>query len=223
MNIRGIVIGALLAASVILPGVYARERAALRSFGLTKDSLEAVRDTTRRVTLALGVLAEGTALVQRRVVQTEQRADSLDRALRLERKARAEVVGQSDSLMVERVISATPLNSHGLPADDTLRFGFYREPYRVGVKVALRPLPPQLAVAIQQDPVPMGFRLQCGPRNEFGVRSALLSATAPDWFRLDLRSLEQTPDLCNPKPGKSWFHDWRTWTLLGALGLAVAR
>src|SRR3990172_5444605 len=55
---------------------------------LARDSVQAVRDTTRAIHMDVAALAESLRVVQRRAVQTAQRADRLDPAFGLQRAAR---------------------------------------------------------------------------------------------------------------------------------------
>jgi hypothetical protein len=86
------VVGSVLVALFVLWGVgrlvvlrNARDTAA--QVALTQDTLEATKDTSRALPL-IGVLGDSLRAAQRRAVQVEQRADELDKTLRLERVVR---------------------------------------------------------------------------------------------------------------------------------------
>jgi hypothetical protein len=69
-----------------------RLRDAARVVAIRTDSIEAARDTSRVV--AIAVLHDSLRAVQRRVIQVTQRADSLDRAIGLERVAKYQIVAR---------------------------------------------------------------------------------------------------------------------------------
>lgn len=218
---------------VVAARSYAGQQAALQLAGLQADSLAASRDTTRRLALAITVLADGTQAVQRRALQVEQRSDSLDRALKLERKAKGDIRLDYQAVLAlnetaKRVIA---------DSSDSVRYGSWvfkndpRTPQFDSIAIDVRvPRPPALPVvdlAIGFRPTPLSYRLSCGapdPLN-YGVRAAQLTVTAPKWLRVYISDVEQDPALCNPPPapGKSWFADWRTWVLAGTAGLLIAR
>src|SRR5439155_1594632 len=112
-----------------------------RTQSLHADSIEAARDTSRAVLLsgALASLGDSVRFYQRRVVQRAQVADSLDRALGLERAARYRVEARVAAV---EAASRAMVNAESDSSDvRTARFGVRQEPYYIDVAVAL-PRPP---------------------------------------------------------------------------------
>lgn len=164
---------------------------------LARDSVQAVRDTTRAIHMDVAALAESLRVVQRRAVQTAQRADRLDRALGLERAARVELRARipalSTAARAETVLVATP--------DDERRAAFdVREaPYTVHAEVAL-PRDPgraRMELRVDLDTLALELRVGCGTSAEAGVRSATASVVAPRWAAVRMERVEQAPGVCS--------------------------
>ena len=134
-------IAALAVAGVQTVRLDAARAAGIRA-ALAVDSAEAVRDTSRLVRFNGEwdrALADSLRVVQRRALQVRQRSDALDRALGLERAARAQLETTVESLR------ATAKAAHvAVEAGDRTRsaeFDVRQEPYTVHAAVAL-PEPP---------------------------------------------------------------------------------
>ncbi|HTR77643.1 MAG TPA: hypothetical protein VMH39_06020 [Gemmatimonadaceae bacterium] len=84
------------------------QTAAIRA-GLSADTLVASRDTTRVLSIRLAALGDSLAVVQRRALQVDQRADALDRALGLARAAHDSLVASIASY--RGVVQTTPSGS----------------------------------------------------------------------------------------------------------------
>lgn len=221
MRNRGLMmLGALITVAVILPNVWVREQRLKREAGLVRDSLEAVRDTTRRLTLDRSVLHDSLSLYQRRVLQVAQENDSLDRALRVQRKAKAEVT-----------VAIAPIEMQGESAPTTdsadIRVIAYRNIRRGPVTidslfVRSPPLPAPAAMWLwaRVEPIPLGIRLQCGLKETDGIRPAHATVRAPRWATARIDSLEADPDVCNP-PAFNWWTDRRTVVAGGLTLLAI--
>lgn len=209
---RGVACGVVFTVMVTVGLLYIADNARQRAIGLYEDSLAAVRDTSRELKLEVGVLADGLTAEQRRSVQAKQTNDSLDRALKLERKAHADVTGHVATAVVAdsglRVTAAADTSTRKAP------FEIRQEPYTIKGTVEL-PAPPAsgtLHLTIVQDPVSIDFRLHCGQRSASGIRPASLTATAPDWFHLKIGEVSQDPSVCNPPsaPARAWRTSWTT-------------
>lgn len=206
------ILSAIAGALVVLSIATARENDLRRDAGLIRDSLEASRDTTRRVAMALSVLGQGTQLLQRRAIQTQLERDSLDRALKQERKARAELA------VTVRPVDTTVTAPVVVHEEGThlAVFAYRATPFTVLDSVWVPPAPDlaRSSIRIRLDSIPLSTRIGCGApvRQNNGIRPALVNVTVPEWANLDIRHAETSPDVCNPKV-RSWWGDWRTWTL----------
>ncbi len=167
---------------------------------LARDSAEAAADSTRSASAKVqAVLGAELAAVQRRTIQQRQRADSLDQALGLERRARVRVELRADSLQAVATAAVT-----ADPADSVrrARFEVREPPYTATADVAL-PRPPatgQLSLRVGLDPAPLELRIGCGPARG-GIRPATVIAVGPRWLSLELTSVEQDPAVCQAPAG----------------------
>lgn len=209
------VVGALIALAVVLPIAWNREQSITREAGLVRDSLEAVIDTTRLVEVS--VLHDSLRLYERRVLQVAQESDSLDRALKRERRLKAEVS-----------VAIAPIDMQGTsePTVDSadVRIMAFRNIRRGPVTidslyVRSPPLPAPAAMRIwaRVEPIPLGIRMQCGLKEIDGIRPAFATVRAPQWATARIDSLQADPDVCNPAP-HNWWADKRT-VALGTLTL----
>lgn len=210
---RGVACGVVFMAMIACGAFFIGDSSRQRALGLVRDSLEAVRDTSRRLQLEKGAIAAGLVAEQRRGLQTAQQADALDRALKLERKARAELVGRVAAVATTDTLRPIlwPPSTDSL----TRRFAFSRrqEPYTIvgHVEVPPAPAPGTVRLTIEQDSVPISFRLHCGEPGADRIRPASITATAPEWFSLRIAAVSQDPDVCNPPAsGRSWRASWTT-------------
>lgn len=165
--------------------------AALRS-----DSLEATSRTTERLAVAAQKrLGDSLSGFVRRVVQAEQKADALDKSLRMERLAKGHATVRVDSLHreLQGLVEADS-------ADDvrTTTFQDYRPPYTIAAEVAI-PKPPmqsRMLLRVGLDPIPMQIRMWCGKPNPHGIKPAHWMMTVPRWATLSVDSVFQDPTLC---------------------------
>lgn len=225
-TVRAGVIGALLALLVALPIAWNHEQGLNRMIGLERDGREAQADTTRRLALALHVLADGTQAVQRRVVQEQQRADALDRALGLERKARFGLGIQVAKLDTSGTAAQRAGDQPDVRYIDLDIKASRTQPFTLRGTIVSYPLPQpahwDLTLALE--PIPLRARLGCGApvRENNGVRPAQFTVEAPAWARVTIENATQDDAICNQKKS-SWATDWKTLTLTGLvliLGLA---
>lgn len=166
------------------------ERAA---FG--RDSTEAAFDTTR---LVLASWRNSARVWQRRAIQTNMKADSLDRALQHRSKARVQLAVQLDS-QTAHVTAEVAKDS----ADDVRSATFHHDqaPYHVTAAVQL-PRPPYKASAdftIRTEPLELGIRVACGVTAVDGVRPALVNVVASKWAEVSVGSATYEREVCNAR------------------------
>jgi len=206
-------VAALLAIVLQTARLDRAQTAAVRA-GLAADTLVASRDTARVLTLKLASLGDSVAIVQRRAVQVDQRADALDRALGLERAARdslsATVAAYRAVIRSDTVFDTVQVNvkdgsgaSGSAPADpDGVRRGTFdvrQVPYAMHAEVEL-PAPPvsgSMKFEIDLDTLRLDVRLGCGPSVVAGARSATLTVIGPSWATVRMGRVEQSPAVCS--------------------------
>lgn len=225
MNVRGLVVLAL----VLLAGAIAlqtwrlgRAEARAQVAALARDSAEAAADSTRAASARVqALLGAELVAVQRRAVQQRQRADSLDRALELERRARVLVELRADSLVA---VATAAVTADSADSVRRARFEVREPPYTATADVAL-PRPPatgHLSLRVGLDPAPLEIRIGCGTPRE-GIRPATVTAVGPRWLSLELASIEQDPVVCQVPAGlpqKKKSLPWREGLIL-LLGLRL--
>lgn len=199
-----------------------RAEARAQVAALTRDSAEAAADSTRAASARVqAVLGAELAAVQRRAIQQHQRADSLDRTLGLERRARILVELQADSL---QAVATAAVTADSVDSVRRARFEVREPPYTATADVAL-PRPPatgQLSLRVGLDPAPLELRIGCGTARG-GIRPATVTALGPPWLALELASVEQDPAVCQAPAGlppKKKPLPWREG-LIVLLGLRV--
>ena len=155
-------------------------RQVVSTVALRGDSLAAARDSTRVIHIE-GVVAGDLMAVQRRAVQAEQKADSLDRALGQVRAGWAQfrtsvrglsVVAKSETMFVSLPDSARHAT-----------FDLRQEPYTLhaAVEAPRGPSPWTMAARVDLDTIAMEARVGCGRADAGGVRAAALTVVAPRW------------------------------------------
>jgi hypothetical protein len=164
---------------------------------LVADTLEAVRDSSRVLAIEGAALGDSLVVVQRRAIQATQKSDALDKALGLERVAREElratIAGMQSQVRSDTVVIEA--------AGDSVRsatFDVRRAPYTVHAEVAL-PRAPQrgrLDVRVDLDTLGLDVRIGCRAANAYGVRTAEVSAAAPEWAKVRLGRVEQAAAVC---------------------------
>lgn len=199
-----------------------RAEARAQVAALARDSAEASADSTRAVSARVqALLGAELVAVQRRAVQQQQRADGLDRALGLERRARVLVELRADSLQAEAMAAVTADSADSVRR---ARFEVREPPYTATADVAI-PRPPalgHLSLHVALDPARLEVRIGCGQARE-GVRQATVTAVGPRWLSLDLTSVEQDPAVCQAPmglPRKKKPLPWREGFIV-VLGLRV--
>ena len=180
----------------------AREREHTGAALLAASNLTAARDSTREVARVNArvarLLGDSLALVEKRVQQTVQHADALDRSLGRERLGRYAAVAVVDSL--ERMATAGVDTTMGARARDTraATFSLRNPPYTISADVEM-PTPPDSAriqLRIVLDPIPIEARVSCTPPDAGGIREATVSVSTPKWVSARLGTVEQSAGVC---------------------------
>jgi hypothetical protein len=170
--------------------------------GLQADSLQAAADSTRVLyRVAVAGLGDSLRVAVRRAVQEVQRADVLDKALRLERVTRDK-------------LRATIAELRSAPRSDTVQvvgtdgerratFDVRQAPYTVRAEVSLPAAPGRgrMDVRVKLDTLALDVHVGCGAANAAGVRAATAIVVAPKWASVRLGSVEQAPRVCAVIPG----------------------
>ncbi len=167
---------------------------------LARDSAEAAADSTRAASAHVqAVLGAELAAVQRRATQQRQRADSIDRALGLERRARVRVQLRVDSL---QAVATAAVKADSADRVRRARFEVREPPYTATADVALPPPPAtgQFSLRVGLDPAPLELRIGCGTA-QGGIRPATVTAVGPRWLALELAAVEQDPAVCQAPVG----------------------
>lgn len=169
-------------------------RADLRVAQLRADSIQAARDTSRAVVLSVG--GDSALVYQRRMVQVKQRADSLDRALGLERAARYRITAEVTELRTQIAAGVTV-------GADSIRSAVFKArdgPFYIDAAVTLPPPPGdgRMTVRVSVDTAVIEGRVGCGEAGVAGVSPAVMSLRGPSWLTLRLGRLEQEPRVCSP-------------------------
>jgi hypothetical protein len=195
MRVKEIVIGLVIGCLALVATIAVQRhdngqlRAENAKLALRNDSTAAALDTTRTITVALADSVH--VLSQRRVVQTPQRDDAVDRALSLERAGRYALELRIDSL--QRLVTS----QSGVAEDTANRvrralFSFAQAPYTIDAAVEL-PAPPdsgRMQLSIDLAPIPVVMRLSCATPNAAGVRSAFVEAGTPRWAALRFQDVQ---------------------------------
>ncbi len=174
-----------------------RLQSAARRASLSADSTQAARDSTTSRAVWLSAVSDSLRVYQRRIVQTRQRADSLDDALGIERAARYSIAAEVSELRTQIAATVT----EGGASVRTATFRVRDAPFYVDARVTL-PHPPgegQMTVRVSLDTAVIEARVGCGLADGAGVRPATLSLIGPVWMTLRLGPLEQDPRVCSPE------------------------
>lgn len=176
-------------------------------------------DSTRNVTP--DNWAAGRVIVERLLVQERQRADALDRALKLVR-----VVNLRQTLVIDSLSAVIP----GQPVTESAegvregRFSYRQIPYSASAIVRLPPAPEAglLDLTVALDPVPLKVRLGC--RSVRGrAPFAVAVVEGPDWARIQLDSVSQSPAICQPPAPKRTARTLAVGAGVGLLGALLLR
>lgn len=158
-----------------------------------KDVTFRVSDTNAKLAAAAG---DTVAVYKRLVVQTDQRADSIDRALGLERRGRYAMTLRLDSL--QRTNTVAVVTSDSTDRVRRASFDVRQAPYTVALTVELPAAPDtaHLDLRVALDPIPVTARLSCAAPDSHGIRAASIEAQTPKWAAVNFDHVEQSPDLC---------------------------
>lgn len=205
-----LILGLVLFLVLVLAFQSWRLRRAYQAAGqlaLEADTLRASRDTSRVLQLAL---VESLHVAQRQAIQTPQRQDALDKALKLQRVALAQLQVQIQALKAT-ASSAQPTREDSSTGARTGHFDIRQQPYTVAADVTL-PRPPgrgQLEIQVRVDSAQLELRLGCAKANAQGIRSAQTTVTGPRWLPVRLGRVEQSAEVCqSPALARSSSASW---------------
>ena len=190
---------------------------------LLADTLQAARDTTRTLHMDVGVLGDSLRVVERRAIQTAQKADALDQALGLERVAREQFTAQVSGLRA--TVGADTVFVDRSDGERRAAFDLRQVPYRVHAEVALPPAPGRgsMDVRVTLDSLALELRVGCGAANASGVRPASASVVAPAWATVRLDRVEQAPGVCAARVQHPGAGRWSALvSILERFGVSVA-
>jgi hypothetical protein len=164
-------------------------------------------------------------VTQRRAVQQEQRGDVLDRALRLER--RAKVAATLELPRVRSTVGGDVVASSDSTATgtDTRRAHFVIEEagYTGNADVAFPRPPgrPELSLDLGMRPIPLELRIGCSAASGDGARAASANMTAPRWAKLTLTSVEQEAAVCASMKARPATHRSLTATVRARVAVVI--
>lgn len=143
------------------------------------------------------LFGDSLKMYQKAVVQVAQQSDAIDKALKLERRAKYALSVSLDSLH-RRIASRSAVTEDTTDHVRRASFDVRQAPYTITAEVELPPAPDtaHLDLRIALDPVPVVARLSCAPPNEHGIRTASIEAATPAWASLKFDDVQQSPDLC---------------------------
>jgi hypothetical protein len=199
-----IVVGLVVILYLAQSWLAARAQKDAARIALAVDTLVASRDSSRSVALSrrdsLKILGDTLSAVQRRSVQVEQRGDDLDKSLRLERIAKAELRTQLVQLRASgsSVVHVDTVVTQGSDTTTIRRahFDVDQPPYSGVLDVSLPAVGrASYTLTISPAPATLALRIGCGDPVD-GIRPATAVATGPAWLSLQLGRVEQSPDLC---------------------------
>lgn len=173
----------------------ARLRAQAAGFGA--DSVQAVADSSRSsFYIRVASLGDSLRVAERRAIQTVQRADVLDRALRLERRLRDSLRVAVDRL--SHKVRSDSVVSDGADSERRAAFEVREVPYTVHAKVVLPRAPGRgsMDVRVEMDTMALDVRVGCGVATAAGVRPATAVVVGPRWASVRLGRVEQVPGVC---------------------------
>ncbi len=154
-------------------------------------------------------------------VQEKIRADDLDKRLKRETRAKADLQIRVDSLV--EVIQGLPTTEDTLGTRTGVFPPTYSEPFTTSAKVVL-PKPPargSLELTIVMDPLNIGVRQQCLPPDGRGVRQASVVVTGPSWADVRLGALVQDPEVCMPQLTKKTSSKFKLGAVFGAAAVLL--
>ena len=198
--------GVLLLIALLARATWKANRAERDLLGARRavDSIQVVHDTTVRGLLR--VQGDTVAYWQRRSLQTAQRADALDQALQLARKAKV-----TGTIVLHRVdtVLVTPASDSG--GERVARLVLAQPPIHVTARVAI-PASDSAHWDVQAwlDTLHWSLRLGCGGKPPF--RSATTTFTLTGNVSATLDSVTQDPGVCNLPATRH-----HPWWVVGAL------
>lgn len=190
-----------------------QERRARITAELSRDSVEAVADTTRLRTVR--TLQRDVRVWERRAVQLTAVNDSLSEELGWRTIAHNRAVARVDDLetYVQGVIGREATEDGDVV--QTADFRVRQEPYTAWARAVMTD-PPILALRVALDPIPLALRLGCGVEDD--LSRAYVGISAPEWADVRVVEARQEARMCNPDLGDapSFWGEHGTKVAIGA-------
>lgn len=208
--------------------LWRHEKGAHFDASLRADSAIAAADTSKLITdrKVQKVLGDSTQAWQRRVIQEKQRADELDKTLRLERRTKTDIGVTIDKGKgtASGVVTFAPASAVA-PATDTRQahFDVKAGVFDVAADVQL-PAPPAsgtMVATVTAPKIPLSLRLGCGPATD-GVHRADAIVTGPRWATVGIDHVEADPAVCNPTMKLDSGHKVPLWVMIASDALSAA-
>lgn len=165
------------------------ERAALQH-EFRADSAIAAADTGKSIRVR--ALTDSLRAYTKRAVQVQMLADSIDRELRAQSRARIAAV-----VTLERFRANAQSLVTVLP-DSTriMEFTAKDAAYKASVQVTVQRDTATAIISVQPTPFEIGVRVLCGEKVD-RVRTASVVLTHPPWARVQLGEVQQDASVCN--------------------------
>lgn len=214
-----VIVGILILLLVVASGAafkYSQDAKAsaeqARELGFDVLNAKAEADNSRKVGEAYRRLA----------VQQAFRADSLDRALGIQRQVNVQAQFTIDSLFAEGVVGVeytrsepAVLGEEEVPEPEVrilmpdtairhIRWKHERRPFRVEVEALVPPRggpPPTANIRVGIEPFNVGVRVGCTAVDEAtGLREVVAAVVPPAWARVEVSQAQADRGVCNPPP-----------------------
>lgn len=169
---------------------------AKRDAFLKLDSMTAVVDTTRQLH---GILADSLNLATRRVVQLEDIKSELEEKLNQQTMVKGEIIATIDTVIIGDTTKVVIENNDIRTADFTV----YEAPITLGIHVELGTDSGTADITAAIDPLFMGFEVSCSEAmilENHSFRQAHLNVITPDFIKVEVASVTQEAEVCNPTP-----------------------
>lgn len=220
------IIIALAFGCVVLFGVFKYEqskhektKADLQESVFTSDSIEALNAET------IKVLSGEVDTYARRIIQTSLERDSISRVLNTNKVVLSKVTGQLNGLRDS--IKLAPRNVCASDEECVLEYEHtkYEEPYTLYFSYFVNKTTHEsdFDYQIQVDPIRLGVTIECGQPVQ-NVRSATMTFSTPPYFKVQIDTVRQDRQVCNPniKPQEEPISRLR-WFMYGGLTFLAAR
>jgi hypothetical protein len=174
--------------------------------GMRADSLEAVGDSTKYL---VGILGDSLGIATRRVVQLEHVNDSLGKKVGQDITARARIAIQPKPMTVTDTVEVVVQND----STRIVSFDIYEKPVSLQAEIHVQPDTAFGQFSVQLDPIDLEIDLSCGQEVN-GFRQANIFAISDKYSTIDIKEVQQSSEICNPK---KVIEDRSTWQKVNEL------